>query len=68
MNAEPDTGHSFGPPDPAGRRTCRLCGASVGPETTEAGTCPERERIRAGARHAFDSGTWYDGATGKRRY
>ncbi|MGA8091723.1 MAG: hypothetical protein WB984_04435 [Thermoplasmata archaeon] len=66
MNAQPDAGHPFGLPDPAGRRMCRLCGYSVGPETTEVETCAERERIRAVVRHAFDSGTGYDGATGRR--
>ena len=66
MNAQPDAGHSFGPPDPAGRRTCRLCGSSVGPETAVDGRCAERERIQAGERHSFDSGTGYDGATGER--
>lgn len=66
MNAQPDAGHSFGPPDPAGRRICCLCGSSVGPETAVAGRCAERERIQAAVRRSFDSGTGYDGATGKR--
>ena len=66
MSAQLNAGHSFGPPDPTGQRVCRLCGYSIGPEATEAGKCPERERIRAAVRHAFDSGAGYDGATGKR--
>lgn len=66
MNARSDAGHSFGSPDPAGGRTCSVCGYSVGPDATEAVTCAERQRIQAVVHRAFDSNPKYDGATGRR--
>ncbi|MCI4347364.1 MAG: hypothetical protein L3J97_01930 [Thermoplasmata archaeon] len=66
MTTQSDAGHSFGSPDPAGRRTCGVCGYSVGQEAIGAETCAERARIQAVVHLAFDSNPKYDGATGRR--